>query len=93
MRDLLKSVNTIWRSTYLLVLLKPAMEKKPALESSILTVLWYEAAQLFGWLIFALERCIDHSKLHYFVENLSEVAHLVFHDTCIRVITVKTQDS
>ena len=47
--------------------------------------------QLLLWLCLALERRINEDEVHNFVENLSEVAHLILHDFGVQIVAVEAK--
>ena len=55
--------------------------------------IFQESSQLSGWFGRAFKRGVDQDKIYYFVEDLAEVAHLVFHHIAVTLITVETEDA
>ena len=84
---LFQTVNTIWLSKFLALL--RLCKYQPRLKFAI----WIaqKSLKFFRWLFLRLKGSINYCKIHNFVKNLSEMSHLILHNTSVCIIAMQTK--
>ena len=88
-QDFYQVFSYFFQSKYVVINIR--LELEPRFKAST-TSLRKEMLKGRDWVIGTVERCINQSKIHDFMENLPEMAHLVSHYFGVSVVAMQTQN-